>query len=346
MIKTDLEELKKEFPEGRRTRVISGAAKTISQEDTVPEEEAVIVITQDGYVKRVNPTEYRTQKRGGKGIIGATTKEEDIIAQFVSVNTHDDLLFFTSLGKVYQTKAYEIPEGKRVAKGKSIVNFLMLSPEEQVTSMLAFPKKGAPANQALAMITRAGSIKKTAAQFFAAVRHSGIIAIKLQKGDALGWVRLVETGDELILATQRGAAIRFKEKDVRLMGRASAGVRAMRLKKNDRIVGADVIKKGAAGLELLAVSQHGFGKKTALKEYKIQRRGGSGIKTMNVTAKTGALVATRAIHAEESDLIAISKKGQVIRTPLKDISTLGRATQGVRIMKLDPGDEVASITTL
>lgn len=346
IIKEGLIKLKEEFPEGRRTRVVSGAAKTISVEDLVPEEEAVIVLSKDGYIKRVNPTEYRTQKRGGKGIIGATTKEEDVIDQFVTVNTHNDLLFFTNLGKVYQTKAYDIPEGKRVAKGKSIVNFLMLGPGEQVTSMLAMPKKENIASSALAMITQRGIIKKTAAQFFKDVRRSGIIAIRLQAGDTLGWVRLVEAGDNLILATQNGMAIRFKERDARLMGRTSAGVRAIRLKKNDSVVGADVIKKGSANIELLVVSKNGFGKKTPVKEYKAQNRGGSGIKTMKITAKTGTLIATRTVLPEEGDLIAISKKGQVIRTTLKEISSLGRATQGVRLMRLETGDEVASITTL
>ncbi|OGZ43595.1 MAG: DNA gyrase subunit A [Candidatus Ryanbacteria bacterium RIFCSPHIGHO2_01_FULL_48_27] len=346
IIKADLAELKATFPEGRRTRVVSGAAKTISQEDMVPEEEAVIVLTQDGYIKRINPDEYRTQKRGGKGTIGVATKEEDVVDQFMSVRTHDDILFFSSLGKAYQTKAYDIPEGKRTAKGKSIANFLMLGTEEHVTSMLAVPKKEKLKTSALAMITRDGIIKKTLAPFFVDVRRSGIIAIKLQKGDILGWVKLVEPKDELILATKRAMAIRFTESDARPMGRASSGVRAMRLKKDDAIVGAGVLAKDAKDLALMVVSQYGFGKKTTIKEYKVQNRGGSGIKTMNVTPKTGHLVSARVVTPEEQDLIAISKKGQAIRTELKQIPSLGRATQGVRIMKVDSGDEVASVTSL
>lgn len=345
IIKNETTDLKKEFPEERRTRVMAGAAKIISNEDLVPEEEAAIIITKGGYIKRIDPQEYRMQRRGGKGTVGMATKEEDIVEHFVIVNTHDNLLFFTSLGKVYQIKAYEIPEGKRVAKGKSIANFLMLAPEELVTSILPIPK-GKAVDTSLSMITQDGVVKKTELKFFQDVRRSGIIAIKLQKGDALGWVRPTESGDELIITTKLGMAIRFKEREVRNMGRTSAGVRAIRLKKDDQVVGADVVRKGASSEELLAVSKNGFGKKTKIKEYKTQGRGGSGIKTMNITSKTGHLVSARVLLPDEEELIAVSQKGQVIRTVLKDIPSLGRATQGVRIMKMDTGDHVASVTSL
>ncbi|TSC79090.1 MAG: DNA gyrase subunit A [Parcubacteria group bacterium Gr01-1014_29] len=346
IIKEETAELKKLYPEERRTRVVAGPAKFISTEDLVPEEEAAIILTKGGYIKRVNPEEYRMQRRGGKGIIGIMTKEEDVVDQFITANTHDQILFFTSLGKVYQVRSFELPEGKRVSKGKAITNFLPLAPSEHVTSILPVPKKNKEGELFLAMITEQGVIKKTDARQFIDVRRSGIIAIKLQKNDHLGWVRLVQQGEGIVIATRRGLSIRFKEHDVRPMGRASAGVRAIRLKTNDVVVGADIVSKESAGEELLVVAEMGYGKKTKMKEYKVQKRGGAGIKTMKVTPKTGPIVSARIILPHEEDLIAVSAKGQVIRTSLKDISSLGRATQGVRIMKLDPGDKIASVTTL
>ncbi len=346
IIVKETEEVQKLYPEERRTRVVAGAAKSISTEDLVPEEESAVILTKGGYIKRVNPEEYRMQRRGGKGTIGIMTKEEDVVDQFVSANTHDELLFFTSLGKAYQIRAYELPEGKRVSKGKAIANFLPLASTEQVTSILPVPKKNKEGELFLTMITEQGVIKKTDAKQFLDVRRSGIIAIKLQKNDRLGWVRLVASGEEIIIATRRGMSVRFKEKDVRPMGRASSGVRAIRLKANDTVVGADIIPKASASEELLVVAEMGYGKKTKVKEYKTQNRGGSGIKTMNVTQKTGAIVSSRIILPDQEDLIVVSTKGQVIRTPLKNIPSLGRSTQGVRIMKLEPSDKVASVTTL
>ena len=347
MIQQEMAELKKLFPEERRTRIVAGAAKFISQEDLVPEQETAILLTEGGYIKRVLPDEYRMQRRGGKGIVGITTKEEDIVEHFITANTRDNLLFFTSLGKAYQIHVYELPEGKRASKGKSVANFLPLAPAERVTSILPIPsKKSVGTPEFLTMITRQGIIKKTEASLFADVRRSGILAIKLHKGDFLGWVRLMNVGDELLLATKQGLGIRFKERDVRPMGRASAGVRAMRLKSSDEVVGADSIPKGATGQELLVVSRNGFGKKTKGKEYMVQHRGGSGVKTMKITPKTGELVSMRIIQPDEETLIVVSAKGQVIRTPLNNIPALGRATQGVRIMRMEAGDNVASVTTI
>ena len=350
IIVKETEEVQKLYPEGRRTRVVAGAAKSISMEDLVPEEESAVILTKSGYIKRVNPEEYRMQKRGGKGTIGIMTKEEDVVDQFVTVNTHDELLFFTSLGKAYQMRAFELPEGKRISKGKAIANFLPLVPTEQVTSILPVPKNppagGKEGELFLTMITEQGVIKKTDARQFTDVRRSGIIAIKLQKNDHLGWVHLVGKGKEIIIATRRGLSVRFKEQDVRPMGRASSGVRAIRLKTNDTVVGADIISKESTGEELLVIAEMGYGKKTNIKEYKLQRRGGGGVKTMNVTPKTGSIVSSRIILPDEEDLIVVSTKGQVIRTPLKDIPSLGRSTQGVRIMRLEAGDKIASVTTL
>ncbi len=346
VVKDELIEIKEKYGDERKTKLIVGAAKIISNEDLVPEEETILILTEDGYAKRIKPTEYRTQRRGGKGVIGVTTKEEDFAYQFISGSSHADLLFFTNLGKVYQTKMYEIPEGTRQSKGKAIANFLSLAGDEKVTSVLAIPKgKKGEANFVI-LVTEEGVIKKVAAKDFEDVRRSGIKAINLQKKDTLRWARLAAPGDETILSTKRGQAVRFKEKDLRPMGRAAQGVRGIRLKKNDSVVGMDVIPKENKTLTILSVSELGYGKKTEVSQYRIQKRGGSGIKTVKITPKTGSLVSAQVITEEKEELIAISKKGQVIRIPLSQVPSLSRATQGVRVMKLDAGDKVASVTLL
>ncbi|MBI5742662.1 MAG: DNA gyrase subunit A [Candidatus Niyogibacteria bacterium] len=329
----------------RRTRVVASSPKELAAEDLIPEEETVMVLTRDGYVKRVNPTEYRAQKRGGKGVIGMDAKEEDIVEEFISGETHDDLLFFTDLGKVYQIKMYEIPEGRRTGKGKAIANFLSLGPNEHVTSVLAIPKEKKDKNAFLTMVTQNGTIKKSTYEHFEDVRRSGIIAIRLDKGDTLRWVRIAKKGDHILLVTKKGLAIRFKEADARPMGRTAAGTRAIKLKKDDGLVSADVIPAESKAL-VLTVSAHGYGKKTKVGEYRLQRRGGSGIKTAKVTPKIGNLVDAKIVTEEMEELIAISEHGTVIRTPLKDVATSGRSTQGVRIMRLDDKDGIASITCL
>ena len=344
VIKNELADVKNKYGDERRTKIISHAAKSFSMEDLIPERETVVVVTQGGYIKRVNPEEYRSQKRGGKGIIGLETKEEDAVETFLSGNTHDDLLFFTSKGKVLQTKMYEIPEGKRVSKGKAVVNFLAIAPDEKITSVLARPKAKKGQTFSFAMVTKDGIIKKVDAKHFDDVRRSGIIAIKLQKNDSLKWVLIAESKDHIILTTKKGQAIRFKESDARQMGRAAQGVRAMRLKKGDELVGAGVISFQDKEAKLLVVSENGYGKKTNVKESRPHRPGRSGIKTAKVTPKTGQLVSAKVVYPELEELIAISKKGQVIRTRLSEISELGRATQGVRVMKVDPKDSLASVT--
>ncbi len=345
-VKDELLALKKKYGDARKTKIISSQVKSFSMEDLIPERETIVVLTQDGYVKRVNPEEYKSQKRGGKGIIGHETKEEDVVTNFLAANTHDDLLFFTSRGKVFQTKMYEIPEGKRVSKGKAIQNFLPISQDEKITSILAVPKAKKGQVLSFVMITKNGIIKKVDSKHFQDVRRSGIIAIRLQKNDVLAWVLAAEKGDHLVLTTKKGQAIRFKESDARQMGRGAQGVKAIRLKKSDELVGADVISAKENDALLLAVTENGYGKKTKLGQYRVQRRGGSGIKTAKLTSKTGNLVSAKVISPELEELIAISKKGQVIRTPLKEISVLGRATQGVRIMRLESKDQLASITCL
>ncbi len=347
IIKEEFSTLEEKYADERKTKIIKGGVKEIKVEDLVPEKENVLVVTAGGYVKRTDPAEYRAQKRGGIGVIDLDMKEEDFVTIFLTAHSHSDLLFFTDKGKAYQIKMYDLPEGKRATRGKSLANFLALSAEEKVTSVLSLPKELKAVDAlSLMMVTKQGVAKRVAAKSFADVRRSGIIAIRLDAGDELLSVLPMKKGDEVLLATALGQSIRFKESDIREMGRTAGGVRAMKLAKNDVLVGADAINKDlVATSEFLVMSENGYGKKTKLKEYKTQKRGGSGIKTMKITSKTGKLMSSRVISAQ-TEIIAISKNGQIIRTGLNEISSLGRQTQGVRIMKLREGDRIASLTCL
>jgi len=346
VIHDELLEIRGKYTDERRTKIVKGGVKEISDEDLVPEKETMLVLTAGGYVKCTDPGEYRAQKRGGVGVIDLETKEEDFVTMLVSGSTHSNLLFFTNLGKVYQMKMYDIPEGRRATKGKSIMNFLSLSAEEKVNSILAMPKDLNKAGMSLMLVTKQGTAKKMSSESFKDVRRSGIIAIRLDKDDQLISALVTEKGDEVMIATSGGQAIRFKESDIREMGRTAGGVRGIKLKKGDEVIGVDVIKKEKGSGSFLTMSANGFGKKTSLKEYKVQKRGGSGIKTAKVTSKTGKLIVAKVVDGEEEELIAMSKKGQVIRTALKDISSLGRQTQGVTIMRLRAGDGIASLACI
>ncbi len=347
LVKSELLEIAEKYGDDRRTKIVKGGVKMMSQEDLIPDDESVLVLTAGGYVKRTNPDEYRVQKRGGVGVIDLNTKEEDVVTSLITTSAHSDLLFFTDKGKVYQSKMYEIPEGRRATKGKSIMNFLSMNAEERVTSVLAVRKEDwTDGERSLMMVTKNGVAKKSDAGAFKDVRRSGLIAINLRDDDSLISARFVGKGDELSLVTYKGQAIRFKESDVREMGRIATGVSAMKLGKGDSIVSADVIKKGSKDMEILIVTEHGYGKTTPIKEYKVQKRGGSGIKTAKVTDKTGTIVGGTVVGGEqrtEGELVIMSKKGQVIKLPLKDVPTLGRQTQGVRVMKMRAGDSIASI---
>jgi DNA gyrase subunit A len=362
IIRKEFLDLKERFGDARRTKVVKGKLGEITEVDLVPLEETIVTLTTGGYIKRINPATYKIQKRGGKGIMGMKTMQDDIVEHFLTASTHDNLMFFTDSGKVFQTQVYEIPEGTRVARGRGLLNFLELSAEEKVLSMVpmekSVPGKGeaakvGPKDKYLVMITKNGRIKKTALEEFENVRKSGIIAIRLEKGDMLKKVVKTTGEDDIILATKNGISIRFKEKDIRPMGRAAAGVKGIRLKKGDEVIGMDVIEKNPPIDEktkkpvrqyFLIVMENGYGKRTDVSQYKTQGRGGSGIKTAKITSKTGPVVMSSVLvdAIEEEDLIVISRKGQVIRTSVKSISLLGRATQGVRIMRLEEGDKVAS----
>ncbi len=347
IIKDELLEIKNKYNDDRRTKVVKHKAKEFNPEDLIAEKEAVLIYTSGGYIKRTDPDEFRTQKRGGVGVVDMNTKEEDFISISLTTSTHSDLLFFTDKGKAYQIKMYDIPEGKRATRGKSIMNYLQLTSDEKVTSILPMPKDIKNSSVSLAMITMGGTIKKSGAESFKDVRRSGLIAIKLDAGDVLLSALFVEKGDDIIMTSVNGQSIRFAEDDVREMGRNAGGVRGMKLDKGDNIVACDVIKKDfAKKAKLLVATENGYGKMTKLDEYKTQGRGGSGIKTVQVTAKTGNLMVAKVIIDEEAEMLAISKNSQVIKTELKTIPTLGRATQGVRIMKLRDGDAVASVAVL
>ncbi len=346
VVKKELGEVKEKYGDARKSRIVKHGAQSISLEDLIPDEESMLVYTKGGYIKRTNPTEYRQQNRGGVGVVDLNTKDEDFITLFMSAMTHSDMLFFSDKGKAYQVKMYEIPEGKRATRGKSIMNFMALSGEEKVTSILAMPKGHKDSKLSLFMVTKQGTVKKVSAESFKDVRKSGIIAIRLEAGDELLAALFAEKGDDIILTTSRGQAIRFKESDAREMGRTAGGVRGMKLSKGDFIVGADVVKKDADTPTLLVMSENGYGKRTSLKEYKVQKRGGSGIKTAKVTPKIGAIIVAKVVTPALEELVAISKRSQVIRITMKDVPTLGRDTQGVRIMKLREGDSIASLTCL
>ncbi len=346
IIKDELKEIKEKYGDERRTKVVKHGAKNFSIEDTIADEESVLVLTSGGYIKRTNPDEYRKQRRGGVGVVDLDTKEEDFITIFLTASTHSDLLFFTDKGKAYQMKMYELPEGRRATRGKSIMNFLSLTNDEKVTSILAMPKEIKNSTLSLMLITENGTGKKVKAESFHDVRRSGIIAIRLDAGDSLISASFVDKTDDVIIVSANGQSIRFKESDIREMGRSAGGVRAMKISKDDKIVGADVIKKTSTKPEILVVSEHGYGKQSSLTEYKTQKRGGSGIKTAKVTAKTGKLISSKVVTEEMEEIVAISKKSQVIRVDIKEIPSLGRQTQGVRVMKLREGDSLASLICL
>ncbi len=347
IIKSELEEIKAKYGDERRTKIVKHDVKNFSIEDVIPDAETVLVLTSGGYIKRTDPDEFKKQRRGGVGVMDLNTKEEDFITHFVTTNTHADLLFFTDKGKAYQIKTYEVPEGKRATRGKSIMNFLSIAQNEKVTSILPMPKEIKKGSElSLALVTRLGTGKKVSAQNFHDVRRSGIIAIRLEAGDELVSASFVEKGDDIMVVASDGQSIRFEEADVREMGRAAGGVRVMKLDKGVSVVGADTIKATAKDGHVLVMSANGYGKKTPLKEYKTQGRGGSGIKTVKVTPKTGDLISAKVVTDEFEEAVAISKKSQVIRCDLKEIPSLGRDTQGVRIMKLREGDSLASLICL
>jgi DNA gyrase subunit A len=349
ILKDEIKKLAEKYGDKRKTQVIAHGVKEFSMEDLVPNEEAVVFMTRDGYIKRLTPDTFKVQGRGGKGVLGLTTKEEDMAEFMFTTMAHNDILFFTTRGRVFQLKTYEIPQAARTAKGQAIVNFLQLSPGEQVTSTLPLDKISK--SKFLFFATEKGLVKKVKLEAFANVRRSGLIAIKIKGEDKLIWAKPTSGNDHIQLITAKGQAIRFKETNVRDMGRTAAGVFGIRLKDDDTVVGMGVIKTDKEKLkkyQITSIMEKGFGKRTALHLYKVQGRGGSGIKTAKVTAKTGKLTNAYIVNAEtmkEKDLVIISEKGQVIRLPFKSVNQSGRDTQGVRLMRFKAEDDKVACVT-
>jgi len=339
IIKTELLEMKEKYGDKRRSQMINHELGKFSDEELIPEEDSVILLTTENYIKRTLVSEYRRQNRGGKGKRGMATKAEDVINQLVPAGSHDFLLFFTNKGRVFRLKAYEVPAASLATRGIAAVNLLQLQPEEKITSIICH-EKGASDDGYLFMTTAKGTIKKTPLKDYANIRTNGIIAIKLDSGDELCWIKKTAGGNDVIISTSAGQAIRFNEKDARPMGRSARGVRGVRLRPNDWVVGMDIVDDDR---QLLVISQNGYGKATKVSNFPSHKRGGVGIKAAVVTAKTGPIVAVHTLDPEACEVLLISNAGQAIRVALKDIPTLGRTTQGVRIMRMGDGDKVASI---
>ena len=340
IIKDELLEMKEKFGDERRSKMINNELGKFSDEELIPEEESVILLTTENYIKRTLVSEYRRQHRGGKGKRGMTTKEMDVIDQLVPASTHDYLLFFTNKGRIFRLKAYEVPAASLAAKGVAAVNLLNLQPEERITSIIRH-EKDAKDDGFLFMATTKGTIKKTPLKDYSNIRTNGLIAIKLDEGDELRWIQKTTGENDVIISTSAGQAIRFGEKDARPMGRSARGVRGVRLRPNDQVVGMDIVDDD--GRSLLVISENGYGKATKVSNFPSHKRGGVGIKAAVVTAKTGPIIAVRTLEADASEVLLISNKGQAIRVGLKDIPTLGRTTQGVRIMRMSEGDKVSSL---
>jgi DNA gyrase subunit A len=341
LVKEELLEVKEKYGDERRTKIVKQAVGKFNEEDLIPNEQVVITLTTGNYIKRVLSSAYRVQARGGKGVMGMATKEEDVVEQMAEAKNHDEMLFFTNRGRVFSIKAYEIPASSRTAKGQPVVNLLQLAPEEIVTAFL--PISEVNEDCSLVMATRQGIVKKTPIKAFANIRKTGIIAIGLDKNDELGWVKIASGKDDLVMVTTDSQAMRFAEKEIRPMGRGARGVRGMKLRKGDKVIGMDIVIPDS---ELVVITENGYGKRTAIDQFTPHHRGGVGIKAGVVTAKTGKTVDIKTITSMKDDLVVISKQGTIIRTPLKSISKIGRATQGVRIMKLQEGDLVTSIASI
>jgi len=346
-IKNEFLGLAKKYGDARRTTVHPGRVGELEEEDLTQEKKILITLTGDGYVKRVAPETFKAQKRGGKGVLGMKTKENDTILEIKSASTIDEVLFFTERGKVHKVRGWEIPEGTRTSRGKAIVNILEISTEEKIRAFV--PLNKTDSDKFLVFATEKGIVKRTALSDFQNVRRGGITAIKTREGDRLIQVGTTSGHDTVILITTQGKAIRFAETDLRAMGRATSGVRGIRLGKEDRVVAMSVIKKGdttSRGEELLTISQKGYGKRTKLEDYPTQKRGGRGVITQKVTAKTGSVVVSRVIKPQNQALLLSSAEGQVIRINPQEISSLGRATKGVRIMRLKAQDQLAALACL
>ncbi len=342
VVKKELEEAKEKYGDERRTAVVESKIKKFNQKDLVPKRKTFVILTEGGYIKRTKPKAYRTQKRGGKGIVGMKTREDDVVKDFVSVSTHDQLLLFSNLGKVYSLPVYSIAEGSRVSRGQGVANYVPLSSDEQILAL--FPQKMDEKRQYLVMATEKGKIKKSEKSEYQNIRSTGIKAIKLGKGDFLVSVDETSGQDEILLGTRKGKAIRFNEEDVRPTGRVTSGVKGIDLDKKDVVIGMNIVRQSdnKKKLTVLSLTEKGYGKRSELKEYRAQTRGGKGVILAKTKKKTGPVKYFQLLEGEKGDLVVISQKGAIMRTKIKDISILGRATFGVRIMKFKKKDKLAA----
>ena len=339
IIKTEVIELRDKYGDDRRTKVVVQELGKFSDEELIPDEQIVVTLTSANYIKRSPEAEYKKQGRGGKGRRGMSTREEDIIEHLVIASTHDYLLFFTNKGRVFRLKAYEVPATGLNAKGVAIVNLLQLQPEEKVSSVIRIGR--AEEQGFLIMCTVKGVVKKTSYEHYKNVRNSGLIAINLDDGDELKWIAISNGDNEIVISSSKGQAMRFHEKGVRPMGRVSRGVRGIRLKPDDYVIGMDIVQEESS---IFVISELGYGKRTKVSQFTAHARGGVGIRSAVVNTKTGQLIGVATLTKEFHEVIIISSQGQTIRLGLKDIPELGRATQGVRIMRLNQNDKVVSMT--
>ena len=357
LIKKELLEIKEKYGDQRRTKVYAQALGEFNEEDLIPQENCLITLTKGGYVKRLPVGTYRSQKRGGKGVSGMTTKQEDEVLNLLTAQTHDSILFFTNKGRVFSIRVWELPECSRQSKGQALVNLINIAQDEKIQSVLTLSSQSSSnKKQFLLMVTKKGIVKKTHLKAFANIRTSGLIAIKLNKDDELCWIKLTNEGDHVLLVSHQGKSIRFKERDVRPTGRDTMGVRGIRLKKDDFVIGMEIFppvleqakdKRRKTFRDILVVMENGLGKRSSLNEYRLQKRGGIGIRAAHVTPKTGKIVACRMIDQNFKQIVLTSKRAQVIKLPIKNVPRLGRDTQGVIFMRFNkPGDSVAAVTCL
>lgn len=344
VVKNELLDLKSRFADERRTKIIKNKIGEFTAEDLIPNEYTVVTVTKGNYVKRVPVAVYRSQGRGGRGVMGMAQKEEDVVEHLLTTWTHNDIMFFTDKGRVFTTKVYDLPPSSRQAKGQALVNFIQIAPDEKVTTMIAVDSKNSTGEKFFFMCTKQGVVKKTKIDAYRAVRKTGLIAVKLKGGDHLGWVRTTTGNDTVVIITREGQAIAFGEEEVRPMGRSATGVRGINLRKGDEVMAMDIVR--GAKPDLLVVAEKGLGKRTSFEQFKQQHRGGFGIKSMNITDKTGKLVESLIVSGDQGDLAIVSEQGIMIRLPLKAVKRLGRATQGVRLMRMGAGDRVASATII
>ena len=340
IIYNELLDIQKRFGDDRRTKIAEGEAVSIEDEDLIEQKDVLLTLTHNGYIKRMPADEFKVQNRGGRGIKGMGVQDDDFINHLIFSSTHDFLLFFTNLGKVYSKKAYEIPEFGRNAKGLPIVNLLELDKGEKIQAVINVPE-GADDNY-LFFVTKMGTVKRTKVSEFQNIRRSGLIALTPPDGGELNKVLTTDGKQNILIGTHLGYAVTFNENDVRSMGRTAAGVRGINLRDNDYVVGSDILEPNS---EVLVISEKGYGKRTAASEYPVKGRGGKGIKTANITEKNGPLAGVTVVNGDE-DIMLITSAGVMIRFDVDDVSQTGRATLGVRLIKVDDGAQVASITAV